>query len=302
MSRLTMNPESRLAAAFLAGGVVLIGVYFAFPAGGNAQSAIYDTLGLLSVLAMLWAVRRYRPRDAAPVDPVRARQPLVRRRRHHLRRRPEHLVAVDRRRLLPRRLPADRRRADPPLRPRRRPPPPCRGRRGRHRHLRVRADPVDLRHAPGADGERQLRLPRRRGDVSGRRRRPARGLRRLPRLARLAEAVVLAPARRGRVAPHRRRDQRAREQLHRRRRRRRDVDALVRPLRRGGAASVDARAGRAAARGAAARQHVADRAADGGDAVAGRGAARSSTRAATTSRSPRSSRRRWRSRCSSCGG
>ena len=64
--RLTVNPESRLAATFLAGGVVLIGIYFVLPSGGTAQSVLYDTLGGLSVLAMLWAVRRYRPATPLP--------------------------------------------------------------------------------------------------------------------------------------------------------------------------------------------------------------------------------------------
>ena len=66
MHRLTVNPESRLAATFLAGGVVLIGIYFVLPSGGTAQSVIYDTLGGLSVLAMLWAVGRYRPPTPLP--------------------------------------------------------------------------------------------------------------------------------------------------------------------------------------------------------------------------------------------
>jgi signal transduction histidine kinase len=64
--RLTVNPESRLAATFLAGGVVLIGIYFVLPSGGTAQSVIYDTLGGLAVLAMLWAVGRYRPATPLP--------------------------------------------------------------------------------------------------------------------------------------------------------------------------------------------------------------------------------------------
>ena len=66
MSRLTVNPESRLAATFAGGGFVLIGIYFVLPAGGTAQSVIYDGLGGLSVLAMLWAVRRYRPETPLP--------------------------------------------------------------------------------------------------------------------------------------------------------------------------------------------------------------------------------------------
>ena len=66
VSRLSVNPESRLAAAYVACGAVLIGVYFLFPAGGTVQSAIYDTLGAFSVLAILWAVRRYRPETPLP--------------------------------------------------------------------------------------------------------------------------------------------------------------------------------------------------------------------------------------------
>jgi signal transduction histidine kinase len=66
VSRLTINPESRPAAGFVAGGAVLIGVYYAYPSGGDAQSAIYDTLGLVSVLAILWAIRHYRPETPLP--------------------------------------------------------------------------------------------------------------------------------------------------------------------------------------------------------------------------------------------
>ena len=66
MIGLRVNRESRLAAAFLACGVVLIGVYFVLPAGGDGQAALYETLGLASVLATLWAVYRYRPRTPWP--------------------------------------------------------------------------------------------------------------------------------------------------------------------------------------------------------------------------------------------
>ncbi|MGZ4355168.1 MAG: sensor histidine kinase, partial [Gaiellaceae bacterium] len=66
MSRLTVNPESRLAAAFAAGGAVVTGIYFLLPTGGTAQSVVYDGLGVLSVLAMFWAVRRYRPPTPLP--------------------------------------------------------------------------------------------------------------------------------------------------------------------------------------------------------------------------------------------
>jgi signal transduction histidine kinase len=63
---LRVNREWRLAGAFLACGVVLIGVYFVLPSGGNEQEALYEFLGLASVLATLWAVYRYRPRTPWP--------------------------------------------------------------------------------------------------------------------------------------------------------------------------------------------------------------------------------------------
>ena len=66
MTGLTLNRESRLSAAFLACGAVLIGVYFVLPSGGNEQEALYEFLGLASVLATLWAVYRYRPQTPWP--------------------------------------------------------------------------------------------------------------------------------------------------------------------------------------------------------------------------------------------
>ncbi len=61
MSKLKVEPALRPAALFLAAGVALTGIYFALPAGGVAGSVIYEGLGGLSALLIVWAVRRYRP-------------------------------------------------------------------------------------------------------------------------------------------------------------------------------------------------------------------------------------------------
>ena len=45
---------------YLALGIPLIGIYFAFPAGGTAQSVVYEWLGGTAVLAILYAVRLHR--------------------------------------------------------------------------------------------------------------------------------------------------------------------------------------------------------------------------------------------------
>ena len=66
MTRLTVNPESRLAAAFVAAGVLLIGAYFLLPAGSNSASVLYDSIGFVSVLAIFWAIRHYRPDTPLP--------------------------------------------------------------------------------------------------------------------------------------------------------------------------------------------------------------------------------------------
>ena len=66
VTRTIVNPESRLAAAYVAVGVLLIGVYFLLPSGGNEQSVLYDGIGFASVLATLWAVNRYKPRTPLP--------------------------------------------------------------------------------------------------------------------------------------------------------------------------------------------------------------------------------------------
>jgi len=51
---------------YLALGIPLIGIYFAFPAGGTAQSVIYEWLGGTAVLAILYAVRLHRPEKRLP--------------------------------------------------------------------------------------------------------------------------------------------------------------------------------------------------------------------------------------------
>jgi signal transduction histidine kinase len=52
--------------AYLAVTLPLIGIYFAFPAGGTAQSTIYELLGGAAVLAIVYAVRLHRPEHRLP--------------------------------------------------------------------------------------------------------------------------------------------------------------------------------------------------------------------------------------------
>jgi signal transduction histidine kinase len=51
---------------YLAFSLPLIGIYFAFPAGGTVQSVIYELLGGTAVLAILYAVRLHRPEHRLP--------------------------------------------------------------------------------------------------------------------------------------------------------------------------------------------------------------------------------------------
>jgi signal transduction histidine kinase len=51
---------------YLAFTLPLIGIYFAFPAGGTAQSVIYELLGGTAVLAILYAIRLHRPEHRLP--------------------------------------------------------------------------------------------------------------------------------------------------------------------------------------------------------------------------------------------
>lgn len=58
--------DHRVAAAFLAAGVVLTGVYFVLPTGGNAQSVLYDVIGVASALAIAIGVRLHKPEAPLP--------------------------------------------------------------------------------------------------------------------------------------------------------------------------------------------------------------------------------------------
>jgi signal transduction histidine kinase len=58
--------DSRAATVFVAAGVVLIGIYFALPRGGAAASVVYEGLGASASVALLWGVRRFRPRYPLP--------------------------------------------------------------------------------------------------------------------------------------------------------------------------------------------------------------------------------------------
>jgi signal transduction histidine kinase len=58
--------DSRAATVFVAVGVVLIGIYFALPRGGAAASVVYEGLGASASIALLWGIRRFRPRYALP--------------------------------------------------------------------------------------------------------------------------------------------------------------------------------------------------------------------------------------------
>ncbi|MGH3009995.1 MAG: sensor histidine kinase [Gaiellaceae bacterium] len=55
----------RVPAAYVAGGAVVMGVYFALPAG-DVQNAVYDLIGVSAAVAILVGVRLYRPSAAAP--------------------------------------------------------------------------------------------------------------------------------------------------------------------------------------------------------------------------------------------
>jgi signal transduction histidine kinase len=51
---------------YLGVGAALVPLYFAFPAGGSVQSAIYEGLGGTAAIAVLWAVRLNRPSKPLP--------------------------------------------------------------------------------------------------------------------------------------------------------------------------------------------------------------------------------------------
>ncbi len=58
--------DYRAAAAFLAAGVVLTGVYFLLPTGGHAQSVLYDVIGVASAFAIAVGVWLHRPEAPLP--------------------------------------------------------------------------------------------------------------------------------------------------------------------------------------------------------------------------------------------
>jgi signal transduction histidine kinase len=58
--------DYRAAAAFLAGGAVLTGVYFLLPTGGDTQSALYDVIGVASAFAIAVGVRLHKPEAPLP--------------------------------------------------------------------------------------------------------------------------------------------------------------------------------------------------------------------------------------------
>ena len=61
-----VSRESRLAAGVLGAELILSGLYFLFPSSVDAQDAIYEVFGGGCVVAILWAVRRYRPQPRLP--------------------------------------------------------------------------------------------------------------------------------------------------------------------------------------------------------------------------------------------
>ena len=61
-----VSRESRLAAGILVAELVLSGIYFLFPSNVDVQDTIYEIFGGGCVLAILWAVRRYRPEPRLP--------------------------------------------------------------------------------------------------------------------------------------------------------------------------------------------------------------------------------------------
>ncbi|MHB8469652.1 MAG: sensor histidine kinase [Gaiellaceae bacterium] len=61
-----LTRESRPAAVYFAGGLALIGAYYALPASSTGTSVIYEGLGAASVVATAVALRAYRPARPLP--------------------------------------------------------------------------------------------------------------------------------------------------------------------------------------------------------------------------------------------
>jgi signal transduction histidine kinase len=58
--------DFRLTAGVLSAELALSGIYFLFPSAGIVQYTLYEVFGGGCVVAILWAIRRYRPKPALP--------------------------------------------------------------------------------------------------------------------------------------------------------------------------------------------------------------------------------------------
>ncbi|HEX5245906.1 MAG TPA: HAMP domain-containing sensor histidine kinase [Gaiellaceae bacterium] len=61
-----MRRDFRLCAGVLSAELVLSGIYFLFPSAGIVQYTLYEVFGGGCVVAILWAIRRYRPQPRLP--------------------------------------------------------------------------------------------------------------------------------------------------------------------------------------------------------------------------------------------
>src|ERR1700719_2270829 len=61
-----VSRDYRLGAGVLGAELVLSGIYFLFPSTGIVQYTLYEVFGGGCVVAILWAVRHYRPKPALP--------------------------------------------------------------------------------------------------------------------------------------------------------------------------------------------------------------------------------------------
>jgi len=65
MSTFRVERDFRTGAAYLAVGVLLTGIYFVLPAG-NAQSVVYEGLGIATAVLTIYGIRLHRPRTPVP--------------------------------------------------------------------------------------------------------------------------------------------------------------------------------------------------------------------------------------------